>query len=73
MSNTVKLKALPSKNNRAVVISNFYESLYRPKFHAEFKDSVEHFPNLFNKQKSEFLKFSNVQESTQRIIKSYFS
>ena len=73
LSHTVKQKGQPQKNQRAVVISNYFESHYRPKFHAEFKDSVEHFPNLFNKQKSEFLKFSNVNESTQRIIKSYFS
>lgn len=73
MSNTVKLRASPINNGKAVVISNYFESHYRPKFHHEFKESVDHFPNLFNKQKSEILKFANVNETTQRIIKSYFA
>ena len=73
MSNTVQLKASPSKSGKAVVISNYYESHYRPKFHPEYKESMDHFPNLFNKQKSEFIKFANVNDTTQRIIKSYFA
>jgi predicted metallo-beta-lactamase superfamily hydrolase len=73
LSHTVKPKGQPQKNQRAVVISNYFESHYRPKFHPEYKESMDHFPNLFNKQKSEFIKFANVNDTTQRIIKSYFA
>ena len=62
-----------TSNNRAQAISYFYESNFKPKFQGDFKDGVDRFPNLFNKQKSEFLKFTNVNESTNRIIKTYFS
>jgi hypothetical protein len=73
LSGTVRDQGHFVTNNRTQVISYFYESNFRPKFQGEFKDGVDRFPNLFNKQKSEFLKFSNVNESTQRIIKSYMS
>jgi hypothetical protein len=59
-------------NKRAVAISFFYENNFKPKFQNEFKEGVERFPNLFNKKKSEILKFANVNETTNRIIKTYF-
>jgi hypothetical protein len=43
------MKATPIRNGKAVVISNYFESHYRPKFHQEFKEGVDSFPNLFNK------------------------
>lgn len=55
-----------------MAISFNYENTFKPKYHYDYKESIERFPNLFNKQKSEFLKFANVNESTNRIIKSNF-
>ena len=71
LTNTVKSEGKFTNNNRAVAISFFYENNFKPKFQHDFKESVDKFPNLFNKKKSEFLKFANVNETTGRIIKSY--
>ena len=73
VSNTVKPKGHPLNNHKAVVISQFFENNFKPKFHADYQEGIDRFPNLFNFKKSEFLKFANVNESTHRIIKSYFS
>lgn len=73
LTHTVKNKGHFTTNNRAVAISFFYENNFKPKFQNEYREGVDKFPNLFNKKKSEFLKFANVNESTQRIIKTYLS
>ena len=71
LTQTTKPKGLFTTNNRALAISYFYESNFGPKNQVEHSDGLSKFPNLFNKQKSEFLKFANVNEPTSRIIKSY--
>ena len=72
ISQALKSKGQFTSNNRSIVISHFYESNFGNKNQVEHKEGMEKFPNLFNKQKSEFLKFTNVNEPTQRIIKSSF-
>lgn len=64
MFQATKPQGLFTTNNRALAISHFYESNFGPKNQLEHREGLDKFPNLFNKQKSEFLKFANINEPT---------
>jgi hypothetical protein len=62
LNNTAKQEGRFISNNRATAISYFFESNFGPRYQRDYSEGLEKFPNLFNKQKSEFLKFANVNE-----------